>query len=100
MLYTSSFNNKNYENESATRKNKYFGGGNSIYSRTQSMDSSMDRNFGEIGNQKNINAYHNDIPIKSYYKESDSNKRFSLSSSKFEPNFHSDVYKSQAKRSF
>ena len=60
----------------------------------------MDRGFGDIGNQKNINAYNNDVPIKSYYRESDKSKKFSLSSSKFEPNFQSDVYKEQAKRSF
>ena len=50
----------------------------------------------------NINAY-DDVPIKSFSRESNplaSNTISLTTNNKFEPNFHSDAYKSQAKESF
>ena len=45
-----------------------------------------------VEGSKNINAY-NEIPIKSYSKDVSNATSYNVGTYKFEPNFHSDMYK-------
>ena len=50
------------------------------------------------GKSTNLNAY-NEVPFKSFSRDGDAQgvKTFNMTNSRFEPNFNSDAYKSQAK---
>ena len=52
------------------------------------------------GDDNNNIAVYDQIPIKSYSKDMTPSSSYSLSRRGFQPNFHSDVYKEQAKESF
>lgn len=73
------------------------GSSRSVHSRNQMAQSSISSN--EKASKKTLNAY-NDLPNKSFSRDSFNQSQYYLRSSTFEPNFKSDVYRQNAKTSY